>query len=194
LSLFGSSSSTDNGDPKCRFQQALRGLGVAHPVAPTPQAKGKIERRFGTFQKRMVTLPAHAKAETYEQADEILQMEIIRQNRTKQRNTGKIPLEICDQAIMEKNGRLRPTPVSSLLGLHLSMRGTRRVNNGQTIDFEGQNYEIAATSRESVTIVHHPNLKFWVVDHTPKDVWPPDSRDLRPLTNCPALSRRQIRF
>ena len=101
------------------------------------------------------------------------QMEIIRQNRTKQRNTGKIPLETWEQAILERNGRLRPTPVSSLLDLHFSMRGTRRVNNDQTIDFEGRNYEIAATSRKSVTIVHHPDLKFWVVDHTPKDLWPP---------------------
>ena len=90
----------------------------------------------------MVTLLAHAKAETYEQADEILQMEIIRQNRTKQRNTGRIPLETWDQAIMERNGRLRPTPDSSLLDLHLSMRGNRRVNNDQTIDFEGRNYMI----------------------------------------------------
>lgn len=100
-------------------------------------------------------------------------MEIIRQNRTKQRNTGKIPLETWDQAILARNGRLRPTPISSLLDLHLSMRGTRRVNNDQTINFEGRNYEIASTSRKSVTIVHHPNLKFWVADHPPKDVWPP---------------------
>ncbi len=27
-------------------------LGVAHLVAPTPHAKGKIERRFATFQNR----------------------------------------------------------------------------------------------------------------------------------------------
>jgi hypothetical protein len=173
LSLFGSSSSTDNGDPKSQFQRALRGLGVAHIVAPTPQAKGKIERRFGTFQNRVVTLLAHAKVKTYEHADEILQMEIIRQNRTQQRSTARIPLDVWDRAVLENNGRLRPTPVSSLLDLHFSMRGTRKVNNDQTIDFEGRNYEIATTARKSVTIVHHPNLKFWVVDHPPKDVWPP---------------------
>lgn len=173
LSLFGPSSSTDHGDPKSQFQRALRGLGVAHIVAPTPQAKGKIERRFGTFQNRIVTLLAHAKAKTYEHADEILQMEIIRQNRIQQRSTARIPLEVWDQALLENNGRLRPTPVSSLLDLHFSMRCTRRVNNDQTIDFEGRNYEIATTSRKSVTIIHHPNLKFWVVDHPPKDVWPP---------------------
>ena len=172
LSLFGPSSSTDHGDPKSQFQRALRGLGVAHIVPSTPQAKGKIERRFGTFQNRIVTLLAHAKAKTYEHADEILQMEIIRQNRTQQRSTARIPLDVWDRAVLENNGRLRPTPDSSLLDLHFSMRGTRKVNNDQTIDFEGRNYEIATTARKSVTIVHHPNLKFWVVDHPPKDVWP----------------------
>ena len=121
----------------------------------------------------MFTLQAHARVETYEQADGILQMEIVRQNRTKQRNTGKIPLETWDQAILEKNGRLRPTPASSLLDLHFVMRGTRRVNNDQTIDFEGRSYAISARCRKSVTIIHHPNQKFWGVDHTPTDVWTP---------------------
>lgn len=172
LSLFGPSSSTDCGDPKSQFQRALRGLGVAHLVAPTPQAKGKIERRFGTFQNRLITLLAHAKVKTYEQADEVLQMEIIRQNLTRQRSTNRVPLEIWDQAVDTNNATLRPTPASSLLDLHFSMRDKRRVNNDQTIDFEGLNYEIASTSRKTVTIVHHPNLKFWVVEHPPKDVWP----------------------
>ena len=66
---------------------------------------------------------------------------------------------------MGKNG-------PSLLDLHLSLRLIRRVNNDRTIDLEGQNYEIATTARKSVVIAHHPNRKFWVVEHTPKNVWP----------------------
>lgn len=172
LSLFGPSSSNDNSDPRSEFQRALLGLGVAHLVAPTPQAKGKIERRFGTFQKRLVTLLAYARVQTWEHADEVLQMEICRQNRTIQRSTGKVPLEVWEKALIDKNTSLRSKPPSSLLDLHFSLRTTRRVNNDHTIDFEGQNYEIATTSRKSVTIVHHPNRKFWVVDHPPKAVWP----------------------
>ncbi len=102
----------------------------------------------------------------------MLQMEIIRQNRTKQRSTGQIPLEVWDQALLQNNDQIRPTPVPSLLDRHFSLRTTRKVNNDQTIDFEGRNYEIATTSRKSVTIVYHPNLKFWVVDHPPKDICP----------------------
>jgi hypothetical protein len=172
LSLFGPSSTNDHADPKSEFQRALLGLGVAHLVAPTPQAKGKIERRFGTFQKRLVTLLIHAKVQTWDHADDILQMEIRRQNRTTQRSTGLVPLDIWEKALAENNHCLRSSPASSLLDLHLSLRAQRRVNNDHTIDFEGQNYEIATTARKSVTIVHHPNRKFWVVDHPPKAVWP----------------------
>ena len=58
LALFGHVSTHDNRDPRSEFQRALTALGVSHLVAPSPQAKGKIERRFGTFQKRIVTLLA----------------------------------------------------------------------------------------------------------------------------------------
>lgn len=173
LSLFGPSSSNDHSDPKSEFQRALLGLGVAHLVAPTPQAKGKIERRFGTFQKRLVTLLTHARVHTWEHADDILQMEIARQNRTTQRSTGMVPLEVWEKAMLENKAAIRPTPAPSLLDLHLALRAQHRVNNDHTIDFLGQNYEIATTSRKSVTIAHHPNTNFWVVDHPPKDVWPP---------------------
>jgi hypothetical protein len=173
LSLFGASSSNDHSDPKSEFQRALRALGVAHLVAPTPQAKGKIERRFGTFQRRLVTLLAYAGAISWEQADEVLQMEIARLNRTLNRATALVPQVVWDQALLARTGHLRPTPVSSLLDLHLSMRQTRRVNNDQTIDFEGRNYEIGSTLKKSVTIIHHPERKFWVVGHPPKAVWPP---------------------
>ena len=99
-------------------------------------------------------------------------MEIIRQNRTQQRGSARIPLDVWYLPVLEYNDRLRPTPVSSLLDLHFSMRGTRKVNNNQTIDFEGRNHEVATTARKSVAIVHHPNLEFRVVNHPPKDVWP----------------------
>lgn len=172
LSLFGPSSSHDHSDPKSEFQRALRGLGVAHLVAPTPQAKGKIERRFGTFQRRLVTLLAHARAQTWSQADEVLQMEIARQNRTVNRTLGKAPLEIWDAQSQHGEGRMRLTPPAALLDLHLSLRCSRRVNHDHTIDFEGHNYEIAPTLRKTVTLVHHPRRRLWILEHPPTDTWP----------------------
>lgn len=174
LSLFGESSmSGDHADPKSQFQRAFKALGVAHLVAPTPQAKGKIERRFGTFQRRMVTLLAHAKVRDFKAADQILQMEIERQNRTRQRSTGRIPLHVWRDQIESSQARLRPAPQPSLLDLHLSLRCSRRVNNDHSIDFEGKNYEIAPTARKTVTIILHPKKRFWVVEHAPTTLWPP---------------------
>ena len=173
LSLFGPSSSNDRADPKSQFQRAFRALGIAHLVAPTPQAKGKIERRFGTFQKRLVTLMAHARVKSWQQADGILQMEIRRQNNRVNRSTAKVPLRVWEDAMLADSQSMRACPPSALLDLHLSLRTSRRVNNDHTIDFEGRNYEISNTKRKTVTIVHHPNTKFWVVEHPPKDVWPP---------------------
>ena len=173
LSLFGPSSSNDRADPKSQFQRALRALGIAHLVAPTPQAKGKIERRFGTFQKRLVTLMAHAQVNSWQQADAILQMEIRRQNNRVNRSTGTVPARVWEDAMLADSGSMRACPPSTLLDLHLSLRTSRRVNNDHTIDFEGRNFEISDTKRKSVTIVHHPNSKFWVVEHPPKGIWPP---------------------
>jgi hypothetical protein len=173
LSLFGPSSSNYHADPRSEFQRALRALHVAHMVAPTPQAKGKIERRFQTFQNRLVTLLAHAGVTTWESADPILQMELQRQNRKVLRTTDKIPAEVWEEQLLKRTARLRPTPAASLLDLHLSLRATRKVHTGPYIEFDGQDYEIASTSRKVVTVLFHPFRKLWVLDHSPKLTWPP---------------------
>jgi hypothetical protein len=172
LSLFGASSANDHRDPRSEFQRALRPLGIAHLVAPSAQAKGKIERRFNTFQNRLVTLLAHARTSGWLQADEILQMEIRRQNRKILRSTGNIPADVWDQQILNRSARLRPTPQASLLDLHLSLRARRRVYTGPYIEFDGRHYEIAPTSRKSVTVLFHPASKLWVLEEPPKDIWP----------------------
>ena len=173
LSLFGPSSSNYHADPRSEVQRSLRALHVAHLVAPTPQAKGKIERSFQTFQNRLVTLLAHAGVSNWESADPILQMELQRQNRKVKRTTDKIPSEVWDEQLLKRTARLSPTPVSSLLDLHLSLRATRKVHTGPYIEFDGQDYEISPTSRKVVTVLFHPFRKLWVLDHPPKLTWPP---------------------
>jgi hypothetical protein len=148
-------------------------LDVAHLVAPTPQAKGKIERRFGTFQRRLVTLMAHAKVQTWEQADSVLQMEIQRQNRKRLRSTGKVPLEVWEQQILARSARLRPAPAATLLDLHFSLRTSRKVLLRHIIQFDGLDDEISPTERKSVTLMFHPNRKLWVTESLPLSFWPP---------------------
>lgn len=102
----------------------------------------------------------------------VLQMEIDRQNRTVNRSTGKVPLEVTQHQILSRNPRLRPCPPPSLLDLHFSLRATRRVNPGNTIDFDGISCEIASTARKRVPVLFHPMRKLWVLETPPTDIWP----------------------
>lgn len=173
LSLFGHRPSTDALDPCSQFQRALTALGVAHLVAPSPQAKGKIERRFGTFQNRLVTLLAYEGIRDYAPANELLRLEIHRHNHTRCRTTDLSPDEAWHHAVAERRSRLQPTPPTRLLDLHLALQLQRRVNADHTIDFLGQAWSIAPTPKRTVTLIHHPQKHFWVIPQPPQ---PPEFR------------------
>lgn len=173
LTLFGHESTTDGRDPRSEFQRALTALGVAHLVAPSPQAKGKIERRFGTFQKRIVTLLAYEKITAYAPAQELLAQELARQNRTVGRTTGLSPDDACAKAQEAPRTVLRPCPDPSLLDLPLALHLGRRVTADHQIDFLGRSWPISATVRQTVTLMHHPLSQFWIVSQPPQ---PPQNR------------------
>jgi hypothetical protein len=175
LALFGHESTADGRDPRSEFQRALTALGVSHLVAPSPQAKGKIERRLGTFQRRIVTLLACEKVTDYAPAQELLARELARQNRTVCRTTGLSPDDACAKAQEEQRTVLRPGPDPSLLDLHLALHLRRRVNADHQIDFLGRSWPIGATARHNVTLIHHPLSQFWIVSQPPQSPlnrWP----------------------
>ena len=99
-------------------------------------------------------------------------MEIICQNRTRCRTTGEVPQEAWERSCSGERSLLQPAGPSSLLDLHFSLRCGRRVNNDNTVDFLGQNWELTPTSRRTVTLVHHPEARFWIVEEPPKLIWP----------------------
>jgi hypothetical protein len=175
LALFGHQSTTGGHDPRSEFQRALTALGVTHLVAPSPEAKGKIERRFGTLQGRLTALLAHEKATTYAQAQAVLDREIARQNLAVCRSTGLSPEAACQKAEEENRSDLRPCPDPSLLDLHLALHLRRRSNTDNQIDFLGQSWPVAHCLRRSLTIIHHPRRQFWVVSEPPsshQNRWP----------------------
>jgi hypothetical protein len=175
LSLFGHDSMADDRDPRSEFQRAFSALGVTHLVAPSPQAKGKIERRFGTLQKRLVAILAYEKVGSYAAAQLVLERECARQNATTCRTTGLSPNAAFEKALTEKRTAARPCPPATLLDLHLALHLKRRVNADQQIDFLGQSWPIAPTKRSSITLIHHPLRQFWAVSQPPAppgNLWP----------------------
>jgi transposase InsO family protein len=163
LSLFGHTSSSDEQDPLSQFQRALGALGINHRVAPSPQAKGKIERLFGTLQKRLVTLFAYEKVASHSHANELLQKEIAHYNQSHRHSEiGQTPNEAWEKALAEGRSKLKPAAEEKLLNLHLALHLGRRVSSANTIEFLGKTWKIAPTAYKRVLIVHHPQKHFWV--------------------------------
>jgi len=176
LSLFGHRSTADRLDTTSQFQRALTALGIAHRVAPDAQAKGKVERRFGFFQKRLVTLFAHERVASYQHANLLLEEQINYFNKAHVcRTTGRTPDDAWQIALRDNRSLLQPVPDPSLLDLHLAIHSQRRLNADYSVDFLGHNYPVTPSKRKSVTIVHHPNSRFWVIASPPdpkNPVWP----------------------
>jgi hypothetical protein len=138
-------------------------------------AKGKIERRFGTLQKRPVAILAYEKVSSYAAAQIVLGREGQRQNATVCRTTGLSPNAAWEKARMEKRTATRPCPPATLLDLHLALHLKRRVNADSQIDFLGQSWLIAPTQQAAITLIHHPRRHFWAVAQPPKpplNIWP----------------------
>ena len=169
-------STADRLDTHSQFQRAFTALGSAHRVAPDAPAKGKIERHFGTFQNRLVTLLAYEQITTYAPANALLQTQIAWFNQHHvNRTTQLTPNTAWDRALREKRNHHRPVPPVPLLDLHLALYLPRRLNADSTLDFLGKNWPVTPVPNKLVTIVHHPGQRFWVIPHLPDPthpVWP----------------------
>jgi len=167
LSLFGHRTPADRLDTHSQFQRAFTALGVHHRVAPDAQAKGKIERRFQVFQKRLVTLIAYEKIADFDLANQFLKTQIEWHNTKTCRTTSLTPNQAWEKANGEKRSKLRAVPSTPLLDLNLAIHIQRRLYADNTLDFLGRSWPISPTKRKIVTLIHHPNKCFWVVPHPP---------------------------
>jgi hypothetical protein len=144
-------------------------------VQSAPESKGKIERRFGTLQQRLVALLAYERVSGYATAQIVLDRQVAHQNATVCRTTGYSPNAAWDKALAENRSAIRPCPPTALLDLHLALHLRRRVNADYQIDFMGRSWPIAPTKRATVTLIHHPLRQFWAVTQPPRpplNHWP----------------------
>jgi hypothetical protein len=139
------------------------------------EAKGKIERRFGTLQQRLVALLAYEQVSDFPAAQVVLDRQVAHQNATVCRTTGRTPNAAWDLALLEARTVIRPCPPIPLLDLHLALHLHRRVNADSQIDFLGRSWPIAPTQRLTITLIHHPLRQFWAVTQPPlppQNTWP----------------------
>ena len=121
--------------PPTQIGRALRELGIVWIAAHSPQAKGRIERSFGTAQDRLVKGLRVAAARTLEQANRYLQQEFVpwwNQHLT------VLPANAADAH--------RPLGAEHDLAAVLCQVHTRQVANDYTFRFLGHRYQIARDS------------------------------------------------
>ena len=174
--LFGHESrKAGDTDTLSQFQRALGCLGVSHLVAKDPQSKGKIERQFGFWQKRLPALFAMESVTNRAQANELLATQIHWHHANHiSRTTGLTPQQAVEKSLAERSTCWRPAPPPSLLDLHLATHHTRVVQKAGEISFLGRRWEITPGESKQVTIVQQPG-SFRVIARPPtpqEPQWP----------------------
>ena len=121
----------DRRDPT-QFGRALEELGIRLILAHTPQAKGRIERVWGTFQDRLVSEMRLAGATTIEQANQVLWDFLPRFNRQ------------FGVPAAEPGTAYRQLPTGVSLNATLCFKYLRTVANDNTVRFNGATLQILA--------------------------------------------------
>ena len=158
------------GEDLCsQFGRMCRALGMNHRIAPTPQAKGKVERAMRTFQHRIVVVLKAEGADNEARANVLTGEHIAFWNRTHtNEETGEIPDVRAQRLVAEGRNRLRPVPNEKVLRLFLSRHVSRKVELGCRIDFMGRKWRIAKTLKKAVWIAVRPeNRGFYVLEERP---------------------------
>lgn len=138
--------------PVSQFARALQQLGITHLRARSPQAKGRIERLWQTFQDRLAVELRLAGASTIDQANQILATLVERHNQR-----FSVQPQNPDSAF-----RLGPEP--QVLNEILCRHEQRTVSNGVTFSYLGNTYQILdgnevalINPRSKVTVHEHAN-------------------------------------
>jgi transposase len=111
--------------PLTQFGRAMEELGIRVMKAWTPQAKGRIQRQWGVFQDRLVVDLRLARANTLEQAREVLKGFL------KEYNQRFCLLPTQAAAVFRK------APPKAVLHNILCLKETRMVKKDHTLSFDG---------------------------------------------------------
>ena len=119
-------------DRLTQIGRALRELGIGWIAAHSPQAKGRVERSFGTDQDRLVKLLRLAKIQDVTGANEFLEKEYWPEWN-----------ERFAQPLSSVTDLHRPLTKGIDLGATLSHAEQRVIGNDYTFSFAGRRYQIA---------------------------------------------------
>ncbi|MDH3258680.1 MAG: hypothetical protein OEM19_04365 [Deltaproteobacteria bacterium] len=148
-----------------QFKRALKALniGLIYTGKGEAQAKGKIEKRFDYFQRRLPYLCEKHKIKKTEDAQVILDDLIDYYNNSREHEeTGEIPSKKWDSAVKAGKGKLQPLDQSVDLDWAFSIHDTRKVRKDGTISYKGKEYKVGRFPGQEVTVCLLPGSKIMV--------------------------------
>ena len=126
-----------------QFGRALQELDIRLIMAHTPQAKGRIERAWGTFQDRLVSELRLAGVTTIEQANKVLWDFIPRYN------------ERFAVAPAQPGSAYRPLPAGVSLDETLCFKYLRTVANDNTVQFDSAAIQLLSDDHRAQLRARH---------------------------------------
>lgn len=174
---------THNPDAFTQLGQALHFYGVHRLYAPTPQAKGKIERRHDYWQKRLVPLLAAEPIRELIEANHLLDQLVPHANQHEiHRELGQTPLAAYQQALAEKRVVIRPAPKCPWWPYVWSQQTRVRVGDHGKVPVGVQPHPIDAPPRTTVIRCLRPDGDIYYLRHAPD----PDAKPIV-LLHCPVF-------
>ncbi len=159
---------THTPDAFTQLGAALHFYGVALRYAPTPQAKGKIERRHDYWQKRLPPLLAADHLVELEGANRLLDQLLPHVNQHEiHRELGTTPHAAKLQALAQKRSALRPVPACPWWPLVWSQQTKVRVGDDGKVPVGTQRHAIDAIPRSSVIRCLRPDGDIYYLRHAP---------------------------
>ena len=163
--------------------QALHFYGVALRFAPTPQAKGKVERRHDYWQKRLPPLAAADRLFDLEGANRLLdQLRPHANTHEIHRELGMPPQAAWNQALSEHRSVLRPVPACPWWPYVWSQQTRVRVGDDGKVPVGTVRLSLEATPRTSVIRCLRPDGDLFYLRHAPNPNLTPQV-----LLHCPAF-------
>lgn len=160
---------THNPDAFTQLGAALHFYGVKLLYAPTPQAKGKIERRHDYWQKRLVPLLAAERIFELTGANRLLDQLVPHANQHElHRELGRTPQAAHQQALADQRSVIRPAPQCPWWPYVWSQQTRVRVGDDGKVPVGDQRHVLAAPPRSTVIRCLRPDGDIYYLRHAPE--------------------------
>jgi hypothetical protein len=157
-----------------QYRRALETLGIGVHYTPKGEgeAKGKIEKQFDYFQRRLPYLCEKYHVKEIREANRILRDDVIPyyNERHVHEETREIPKERWEKAIREGKSKLRPVPWGKKLNWIFSLHYDRLVRRDGTIRFLGKTWDVGDFVGQRVTVCLIPYKRFAIMKDGQK-IW-----------------------